>query len=241
MSNSSDRWPWIMLVLRTVIFAVFQALIAGIYFIQGVPAAWESSTGWWPITAALGSLVVIALLIWLYQREGQRYWSIFHFQRKTIGIDLLTSLGILVITIPVAMLPNVILSKALFGDQQVALDLLIRPLPLWAVAISLTLFPISIALSELPNYFAYALPRLEAQTKRAWLAVGLTSFWLAAQHISLPFLPDLRFMIWRLVMFLPFALMLAVILRWRLRLLPYLVVIHGLLDLSTALLVLSIS
>jgi hypothetical protein len=66
----------------------------------------------------------------------------------------------------------------------------------------------------------------------------LTSFWLAAQHISLPFLPDIRFIIWRLAMFLPFAFMLAVILRWRIRLLPYLVIIHGLMDLSTGLLIL---
>jgi hypothetical protein len=186
----------------------------------------------------LGSLATIALLIGLYQSEGSSYWALFRFQRQTFGVDLLTSLTILVVTVPVAMLPNILLAKGLFGDQQIALDMLIRPLPLWAVILSLTLFPVSIALSELPNYFAYVLPRLETQTKRPWLAVGLTSFWLAAQHISLPFLPDIRFIVWRLVMFLPFALTLAVILRWRIRLLPYVVIIHGLMDLSTGLLIL---
>jgi hypothetical protein len=241
MLNSTSRWPWIMMVLRTILFATFQAAIAGVFLIQDVPAAWDTSAGWWPITASLGSLVTIALLVWLYHQEGRRYWNLLRFRRETLGTDVLTSLGILVITIPVAMLPNVLLARGLFGDQQIALDLLIRPLPMWAVALSLTIFPISIALSELPNYFGYVLPRLEAQTKRPWLAVGLTSFWLAAQHVCLPFLPDARFMIWRLVMFLPFAILLGVTLRWRSRLLPYLVIIHGLLDFSTALLVLFIS
>lgn len=230
-----------MLVLRTALFAVFQAIMAGIFFLQGAPAPWNSSAGWWPLTAALGSLVVIILLVWLYRREGLHFWRIFHFQRETRAKDVLTALGILVITMPIAFLPNVLLAKGLFGDQQIALDMLVRPLPLWAVVLSLTLFPVSIALSELPNYFAYVLPRLEAKTGHAWLAIGLTSFWLAAQHICLPFLPDVRFMLWRFAMFLPFALMLAVILRWRLRLLPYLLIMHGLLDFSTALLVLSVS
>ena len=232
------KWAWIMLFMRTVLFTLFQMGIAGIFFIQGVPIPWDSSAAWWPITASLGSLATIALLIWLYRREGSSYWKLFHVPRQTLGVDLLTSLAILVFTIPVAMLPNILLAKGLFGDQQIALDMLIRPLPLWTVILSLTLFPVSIALSELPNYFAYVLPRLETQTKRPWLAVGLTSFWLAAQHICLPFLPDIRFIIWRLAMFLPFALILAMILRWRIRLLPYLTIIHGLMDLSTGLLIL---
>ena len=230
-----------MLVFRTVIFFIFQAIIAAIFLFLRAPAPWDSSGDWWFITASLGSLATIFLLVRLYRREGVNYWSLFQFQRKTLGLDLLTSLGILIIAVPVAMLPNLLLAKGLFGDHQIALDMLIRPLPLWAVAISLALFPASIALSELPNYFAYVLPRLEARTGRAWLAIGLTSFWLSAQHVSLPFLPDARFILWRLIMFLPFALMLAVILRWRLRLLPYLVIIHGLMDFSTALLVLAVS
>ena len=233
--------PWVMLGLRTVLFLIFQAAIAGIFFSQGVPSPWDSSAGWWPITASMGSLVVIILLVWLYRREGLNYWDLFHFQRKTLGIDLRTGLAICVVTIPIAMLPNILLAKGLFGEPQIALDMLVRPLPLWAVALSLTLFPFMIALSELPNYFAYVLPRLEAKTKHAWLAIGLASFWLAAQHICLPFLPDIAFIFWRLAMFLPFALFLAIILRWRIRLLPYLVIIHGLMDLSTAFLVLSVS
>lgn len=240
-SIRQSQRPWVMIVIRSLLFLAFQALIALTFLSSGSLTAWSDSAAWWPITASLGSLVTIALLIGLYHQEGRRYWDLFNFQRETLGIDVMTSLGILVITIPVAMLPNILLARGLFGDQQIALDLLIRPLPTWAVALCLTLFPISIALSELPNYFAYALPRLEAQTKRPWLAIGLTSFWLAAQHICLPFLPDTRFMIWRLLMFLPFAILLGVILRWRSRLLPYLVIIHGVMDFSTALLVLFVS
>ena len=77
--------PWVMPGLRTVLFLAFQAVIAVIFFSQGVLSSWNSSAGWWPITASVGSLVVIILLIWLYRREGLHYWTLFHFQRETLG------------------------------------------------------------------------------------------------------------------------------------------------------------
>lgn len=234
----SAHFPWIMLIVRTLLFFFFQALIALVFLLRGGSTPWITSSGWWPVTASLGSLVVIALLVNLFRREGKRYGDLFRINRETLGKDLLALLGIFIIMGPVAFLPNILLARGLFGDQQIALDMLIHPLPLWAVIVSLTLFPLSIALSELPCYFAYVMPRLEAKTGKPLLAGGLIAFWLAAQHIALPFLPDGRFILWRLGMFLPFAILLALVLRWRPRLLPYLVIIHGLMDLSTGILVL---
>jgi len=88
----------------------------------------------------------------------------------------------------------------------------------------------------LPTYFAYCLPRLEAQTGR-WSAVLLASFFLAAQHCTLPLIWDGRFLTWRLLMFIPFALFVGLLLRWRPQLLPYMVVVHGLMDLALVLMV----
>ncbi|MBE2224976.1 MAG: hypothetical protein IAF02_25780 [Anaerolineae bacterium] len=49
-----------------------------------------------------------------------------------------------------------------------------------------------------------------------------------------PFLPDARFIIYRLVMFLPFAILIALVMHWRPRLMPYMAVIHVLMDMSVA-------
>jgi hypothetical protein len=49
----------------------------------------------------------------------------------------------------------------LFGQQQAALNLVARPLPLWAAASALVFFPAAVALSELPTYLSYLQPRLE--------------------------------------------------------------------------------
>jgi hypothetical protein len=44
-------------------------------------------------------------------------------------------------------------------------------------------------------------------------AVLITGLMLAFQHVTLPLLFDARFMVWRLVMFVPFGLLVAVLLR----------------------------
>jgi hypothetical protein len=114
--------------------------------------------------------------------------------------------------------------------------LLFRPLPAWAVWTAIFVFPTTIALAELPLYFGYAMPRLG----KGWGAAILAAFFLSIQHAALPLIFDWRFIVWRATMFSLFALLLAVALRRRPRLLPYLVVVHGLLDLQTALMFLSV-
>lgn len=69
------------------------------------------------------------------------------------------------------------------------------------------------------------------------LAMVLASLFLAAQHATLPLLFDGRFILWRLLMFIPFALFVGLLLRWRPQLLPYLAVVHGLLDMATVLMI----
>jgi hypothetical protein len=232
---------WGMLPIRPVLFAFWQVVIALVLLVAGSSDAWEASIAWWPITAVLANIVCLLLLPRLYRREGLRFWAVFRVRRDTLRQDLLVLLGILIISGPIAFLPNILSATWLFGSQQVALDLFLRPLPSWALLLSLVLWPTTMALSELPFYFAYLMPRLEAQTGHRWPAVLLPAFWLAAQHGALPLIFDGRFILWRLLMFLPFAILVGLVLRWRPQLLPYLVVVHGLLDLATALMIPSLS
>ena len=99
---------------------------------------------------------------------------------------------------------------------------------------SFILFPLVQGLVEIPTYMLYARPRLEAQWLRPWLAVALASFFLSAQHVFAPFIPDAHFITYRTVMFLPFALLIGLVMRARPRLMPYMAVIHVLMDLSIA-------
>jgi hypothetical protein len=236
----SQRWPWIMLLARTLLFIGFQALCAVGYWLAGSTAAWEAAANWWPFTATLANLACMVLLIGLFKGEGKRYRDILRIQRDTLKGDLLVMLGMVILFGPVGYLPGTFIANWLFGGMQIPNEMFIRPLPMWAAIFSLAIWPITQGLAELPTYFGYAMPRLEGQTGRAWLAVSLASLFLAAQHMAMPLLFDLRFIAWRGLMFLPFALMVGILLHWRPRLMPYMVIVHILIDAATAASLLSV-
>ncbi len=214
MIRKSQR-PWLMLVIRSLLFLGFQALIALIFLSSGSQTAWMDSAAWWPLAVILTDLVCLALLIRFYQDEGKRFWDVFRIERQFVKTDLQFILVFLLIAGPLGYLPNILSARWLFGDPQIALDMLVQPLPAWAALASFALFPLLQGIVEIPTYMLYALPRLEAQGVRPWLAVALASFFLSAQHVFAPFIPDARFIIYRLVMFLPFAVLIALVMRAR--------------------------
>ena len=230
-----------MLAVRLVGFVTFQAIIAAVYAWTGTAGAWSASAAWWPVTATLTNLLCLALLRSLLHREGRRYRDYLHLERATARADVLVVLGLLVVSVPLVLLPNFALAQWLFGDAQAPATLFFVALPRWAAFASLVAFPITVAMAELPTYFGYAMPRLTARWERPLLAVVAAAFFLGAQHVALPLRFDGAFALWRLLMFMPFAFLLGVALHWRPRLLPYLMVVHGLLDLQAAWMVLAAS
>ncbi len=234
MKSNNHYKPWLMLVIRSLLFLAFQALIALIFLLSDEPDAWFTSAAWWPIAIIFTNLACLVLLINFYRQENKRFLELFRIERRSVKQDLLFMLGFMVIAGPIGYLPNVLSARWLFSDPQIALDLLVRPLPAWAAIISVAFFPILQGLVEIPTYLLYAMPRLEAQGMRPWLAIALASFFLSFQHVFAPFLPDGRFITYRLVMFLPFAILIAIVMRARPRLMPYMAVVHVLMDMSVA-------
>ena len=230
---SPDRPAWLVLPFRLLAFALCQASIA-------IFVGWNASAAWWPVAAVFANVMTIGLLVVLMRAEGRSYGDLFAFRRDKVRADLLWMLPVLLLTLPLAYVPNVALATWLFGDPELALNLLLRPLPAWAALLAIA-FPLTIVFAELPLYFGYAMPRIAQRTGRVWLALSVTAFFLAAQHVTLPLLIDWRFALWRLLMFLPFALFLALVVRLRPSLLGYLVVVHGALDFAVVAMLLQLS
>ena len=231
--NTSSLLPirtWFMLVSRSVLFLAFQTLFALVFWLAG-KGGWSESARWWVFVAALANLVSITLLVMSFRAEGQCYLDLLHFSRKSVKTDLLWFFGACLIGLPLASLPMSTLAVLLFGDSMAPVKMLFQPLPTWALALGL-FFPLTIAFAELPTYFGYVMPRLEAQLKNGWAAWVLSALFLGIQHCFLPLIFDGRFILWRAGMYLPFALFVGLILKLRPSLFPYLVILHALMDLS---------
>jgi hypothetical protein len=231
--------PWLMLCSRSALFLAFQILTALAFVATKTPSAWDESARWWTFTALFANLASLYLLVRVFNVEGKRFWDILHFSRATWKTDLLWTVGFLIIGLPIAAVPREPLARLIFGDASIATGMMFRPLPTWAFALSF-LFPLTIWFAELPTYFGYCMPRLETQLKNGWLAWIIASVFLAAQHMFLPFIFDGGYLLWRFGMFLPFALFIGIALKFRPSLLPYFVVIHTLMDVSTVLVYLTL-
>jgi hypothetical protein len=231
--------PWFMLLSRSMLFLLFQILIALVLAAAGTTSVWDESARWWTFMAFLANVGTLFLLVCAFNAEGRRYWDILRFSRETWKTDLLWFIGFSIIGLPIAATPREPLAAAIFGNAMIATNMLFRPLPTWAFILSF-LFPLTIWFAELPTYFGYCMPRLEAQLKNGWLAWIIASFFLAAQHMFLPFILNGGYLLWRFGMFLPFALVTGLVLKLRPTLLPYFVIVHALMDITTVLVYLMI-
>lgn len=222
---------WAFLLLRPLLALVTQCCFALAYVFLEHPTPWRAAADWWLGSFALGELLNLAILVRVLRREGLRYRDLLAVVPGEGKRDAKWFvLGMLVSGV-VGFAPNLLLGQALWGDAQVGADLAFRPLPniaaAWAIVV---VFPVIHTLTELPTYFGYVMPRLQVlHGRRAWPAVVCAAV-LSAQHVFLPLLFDWRFVVWRLFMFLPFALWLAWVLDRRPTTLRYFVIGHWFLD-----------
>jgi len=225
----SNTIIFLMLVSRFALFLIFQALIA--FFLN----SWEASERYWLLTATLTNIVSIALLIILFKHEGTNYFKIFKFDKSGIKKDILIFLGLCLVSGPIVFAPGYFLSIMLWGDPNVPTDMMFGQIENWLVYILLIAFPLTIAFAELATYFVYIMSKLKNQLKLKWLAVLLPVIFLSIQHCTLPFIPDLNFIIYRALVFLPFAILVGVSIYYRPSLFIFFVILHGLMDFGTAL------
>ena len=76
-SKTTVSYPWLMLISRSVLFIIFQALIMLALAVSGTATSWNEAARWWTFMAFLANFVSIYLLVRLFNAEGKRYFDIF--------------------------------------------------------------------------------------------------------------------------------------------------------------------
>ncbi len=224
------RMPELIALLgsRFLLFLISQAVIAIIF------SSWSRSEGYWLLAATLTNLVSITFMWFLFRREGLSYCRLFRFSRVTLRKDILIFSGLVFLCGPVVFGPNYLLSAWLWDDPSIPYEMMFRPVEKWLAIVLLFAFPVTIVFAELATYFGYIMPRLADRMRPKWLAVFLPVLFLSMQHMTLPFIPDLTFILYRGLVFLPFAVLIGVALYKRPTLFPYFAILHGVMDMGTA-------
>ena len=228
--------PLFLVALRPLLFFSVQALLALAYFAFHRPGAWHEAGRWWTV---YGTIVDAGCLLGLRiftRKEGLRIRNLIGPFRLRSGRDFLLGLGIFLLVFSLliggSMLAQIILYGSLAKAPAVYLTQL-RLLPMWAYVYSVTIWWVISSPTEEIIYQGYALPRLQALTGRTWVAMVVVGLWWAAQHSLIPFVPDWKYLLFRLLAFIPgvFVLML-IYLRTR-RLAP-LILAHWCMDILGA-------
>jgi hypothetical protein len=232
------RRIWGMLVLRSALSFGLLLLLAVLYKLLGNATAISASSAWWLWFITIANIACITLMVRFGRLEGLRLRDIYFFNRSTWKGDLLWFLLAAVVSVLLALLPATLLANALWGDANTPNTMLIQPLPLLAIYPLILLLPTTQALAELPTYWGYVAPRLRAAGMNRWLVIGMVGFMLSIQHMFFSFQLDGRYDLWLALKFLPFALWTGFVIDRRPTTLPYLMILHFLLDASLPFLVL---
>lgn len=217
-------------------FFTAQALLALAYFSFHRPGPLHEAGRWWNV---YGTLVDIGCLIGLRiytRKEGIRLRDLIGQVRLRFGRDVFLGLGLFVLIFPCFIGGSMLAQRLLYGSMNSATSVYLtqlHALPIWAFVYSVALWWVISSPTEEATYQGYALPRLRALTGRTWIAMMIVGFWWAAQHAVLPFVPDSKYLIFRLLAFIP-GVFVCMLVYLRTRRLGPLIVAHWSMDIVGA-------
>ncbi|MGA2569038.1 MAG: CPBP family glutamic-type intramembrane protease [Terracidiphilus sp.] len=210
----AGRIPWagplLLIVGRSVFLVAAQALVALLFLLRHDPSPWGSAGQWWTVYGNLADVGCLALL-WKYTRaEGVSLRSLLGPSRWRYGFDIWFGLGLCVLIFPLLVVGGMIANWLVFGTfiastapAAGAAAAAPHVFPLWRTIYSVSVWWIIWTPTEQLTYQGFALPRLQALTRRTWVAFVLVGFFWSLQHSFLPFVPQWRYVVLRFVMVVP--------------------------------------
>ncbi len=234
-------FPWsgpILLVLARFLFLLLaQGAVAALLLALHHREPWHEAGYWWNIYGTLVDIGCLILLGRYTRREGIRIRDLVGPIRLRRCQDILLGLGYFAVVFPVFVGSGYVAQRIFYGSSPHNPGSYVfepHAMPLWSVLYALSIWWMIWSPTEEITYQAYALPRLQALSKRTWVAFLVVGFCWSAQHCALPFVPDVRFVAFRTLSFIPGAFVMMAI-YWRTRRLAPLIVAHWPMDIAGAL------
>ena len=226
---------------RVALAAAAQLGLALAFAAATNPAPWRWAGAWWVAWLVPVNVATLALLARRQRAGGERFGQLFGPPSQPPRRDLPWYVLALVVSVPLGVLPNLLLGRLLWGSAFAGTTSSFAAMPSGLVWLLAALVPLTQGLAEPPLYLGYVLPRLRRLGVHRGRAIAITAAAMSLQNVFFPWLWDWRFALWRALMFLPLCLWLGWLVARRPSLLPYLAVAHGVMNLSLVFLVLRVS
>ena len=185
-----------LLPLRCVVFVL---IFLGASLVTG--KALSEISNIWSVVASLVNLVTILLLFALTRKDGG-YGKLIRYEKGKATVKQILCM-ILLITV-VGMGGMYLAGFLCYGVIPYAAPMMIAPIPLWLAIANVLVLPVTTALAEDGLYLGCGVNQIAGRHG----AVLVPAFFFALQHSFIPTLPDVRYIIYRFLSFLPLTIIL---------------------------------
>ena len=182
----------------------------------------------WSVMAVGVNLVTIAGLVLLTRRENSSYRELIHYRPGRTGIG--KTIAITAAFVVIGMAGMYLSGLLCYGSLMPAVSLkMVAPIPAPLAVINVLLLPVTTTFAEDGLYLGGGVGHIQSK----YPAVILPAFFYALQHSFIPTLPDVRYMLYRFLSFLPLTVIFCIYFRKKKEPLP-IMISHTVLDLATA-------
>lgn len=154
-------------------------------------------THWWSIIASAVNIVTIVVLGFICKRNHITYRELIHYEKNKESI--LKGIGFIVIMLLIGMGGMYLAGWLCYGVFPYLAPMMIAPIPTYLAVINVFVLPITTTVAEDGLYLGYGVNGF--QTK--WAAILIPAFFYALQHCFIPTIPDIQFIMYRFLSFLP--------------------------------------
>ena len=140
LGQASWAGPLLLVMSRTMLAIVAQAIVAAIYVLRRNPSPWRAAAPWWSIYGTLVDVGCLALMARFTRNENIKLRDLVGRIRLRWGRDVVVGAAWFLLVFPFFMFGASLGSKLVYGSTQPNLYpglLAGRQLPLWAIIYSL--------------------------------------------------------------------------------------------------------
>ncbi len=180
----------------------------------------------WSVAASVINILFVLSFVLITRKQGG-YLKLINFEKgKTRPKQVFAMIGIILL---VGMAGMYLAGWICYGVIPYAAPMMIAPIPVVPAVINLIVLPVSTALAEDSLYLGCGVRQIENK----FVAIIVPAFFFAVQHSFIPTLPDVRYIIYRFISFLPLTVILCMHYHKHKNPLPIMIG-HAIIDVATA-------
>lgn len=180
----------------------------------------------WSVAASIINILFVLSLVLITRKQGG-YLKLINYEKgKTRPKQVFAMIGIILL---VGMAGMYLAGWISYGVIPYAAPMMIAPIPPVLAVINLIVLPVSTALAEDSLYLGCGVRQFENK----FAAIIVPAFFFAVQHSFIPTLPDVRYIIYRFISFLPLTIILCMHYHKHKNPLPIMIG-HAVIDVATA-------